>query len=130
MDHCIYFGTFTDPVVIAQPTDGFETSVVNGDATAVVRNVSTSSFEVQLYRGDSTGGSIAGDVGYIVVEKGNHTLPDGTQIQAGSVDISNMIHEVVTPVVFFTQLTFHLHLVLHQLLLQLQTLIVHKIGFL
>lgn len=81
-------GTFTDPIVIAQPIDGFETSALMEYATAVVRNVSSSSFEVQLYRGDSTGGSIAGDVGYIVVEKGNHTLPDGTQMQAGSVDIS------------------------------------------
>lgn len=81
--------TYINPVVIAQPIDGFETSTELEYATAVVTNVTSSSFDVQLYSGDTTKNSIAGDVGYIVVEAGYHTLSNGVHMQAGIVTVDS-----------------------------------------
>ncbi len=75
--------TYSYPIVVAIPREGFETSADHEVATAVIRNVTSSSFEVQIY--NETNGALAGNVSYIVVENGTHTLSNGMLLQAGKI---------------------------------------------
>jgi len=80
----VYFTwVFVDPVVIAKPLSA------NDDDPAVVRisNVDTEGFDIRLQEWDYLDGSHALEtVGYLVMERGSHVLPDGTQVEAGRVD--------------------------------------------
>ena len=74
---------FSDPVVVANPLnyDAAEPGVIR------IRNVSATGFEIRSQAWDYLGGSsIAGKVSYLVMERGSHTLEDGTQVEAGRID--------------------------------------------
>lgn len=75
-----FTSTYTTPIVIANPREGFETSADSEVATAVIANVTSTGFDVQLYI-EST--SIAGNVSYMVVENGSWLLDNGMVLQAG-----------------------------------------------
>ncbi|NOY46554.1 MAG: hypothetical protein GXP50_14055, partial [Deltaproteobacteria bacterium] len=74
--------TFTDPVVVAKPL-----SLNDGaPATVRVRNVTSTGFEIRVQEYVYQDGTHGGEtVSYLVVERGRHTLPDGTEIEAGTV---------------------------------------------
>ncbi|RJP92374.1 MAG: hypothetical protein C4518_06890 [Desulfobacteraceae bacterium] len=73
--------TFVNPIVVANPLGS------NDPAPAVVRvrNVTAEGFEMRVQEWDYQDG-IHGleSVSYIVMEAGNHTLPDGTMVEAGN----------------------------------------------
>ena len=79
--------TYTVPIVVASPREGYETSADLEVSTAVVTNVTSTSFRVQLY--NETNGALAGNVSYIVVENGTHILSNGMLLQAGRVENVN-----------------------------------------
>ena len=72
--------TYTDPILVAKSAS------LNDEAPAVVRvrNVTSSGFELRIQEWDYLDG-IHGEeqVSYIVMERGSHTLADGTRIEAG-----------------------------------------------
>lgn len=73
--------SYTQPVVIASVQEGWD----NRDedellSRPVVRNVTSNSFEVSVL--DHEGDNMTTDVGYIVMEKGHHTI-EGTEVEAG-----------------------------------------------
>ena len=73
--------TYVDPVVFVLPTD-------EGADPASVRvfNVTSSSFDVAVVEPPGSDGANPGmTVDYLVVEKGTHTLPDSTRLEAGVV---------------------------------------------
>jgi len=76
------------PVVVVSPsTDG------SGPASVRIRNVTTTGFElVQVEPGGANGLHEAMTVWYLAVEPGQHELPDGTKIEAGTALISNVQH--------------------------------------
>lgn len=72
--------TYLDPVVIVSPV-GF---AGNEPSTVRVRNVTGSSFEVQVDEWDYLNGwHPLETLSYLVVESGRHTLEDGTALEAG-----------------------------------------------
>jgi len=74
---------FSDPVVVAKPLSS------NEDEPAVVRigNVDATGFEIRIQEWDYLDGTHAEEtVGYMVMERGAHTLPDGTMVEAGTFD--------------------------------------------
>ncbi len=74
---------FNDPVVVANPLnfDAADPGVIR------IRNVSATGFEIRSQAWDYLGGSsIAGKVGYLAMERGSHTLDDGTQVEAGQIN--------------------------------------------
>ena len=79
-------GTYTSPIVVASPVEGYGTSADSEVATAIVTNITSSSFRVQLRIESST---IAGNVSYIVVGNGTHVLSNGMLLQAGRVENVN-----------------------------------------
>ena len=85
--------TYTNPIVVVYPVEGNETpggAPISGDhevSQAVVTNVTSTSFQVQLY--NETNGALAGNVSYIVVENGTHILSNGMLLQAGKVSTSS-----------------------------------------
>ncbi|MCH2229774.1 MAG: T9SS type A sorting domain-containing protein [Crocinitomicaceae bacterium] len=79
--------TFADPVVIALPP------TINGahQSTINIFNVTTGGFDLNIQEADNMDGSHTTEtVHYIVVEKGNHTFPDGTNIQAGTISSASL----------------------------------------
>jgi PKD repeat protein len=74
---------FTDPIVIARPIGS------NGSDPAVVRidSVDNEGFSVRIQEWEYLDDSHATEtVGYLVVERGVHQLPDGHWIEAGSIE--------------------------------------------
>ena len=73
---------FADPVVVAKPL-----SLNDGaPATVRIRNVTSTGFEIRVQEYVYQDGTHGGEtVSYLVVERGRHTLPDGTEIEAGTV---------------------------------------------
>jgi hypothetical protein len=72
--------SFADPIVVANP------SSINGSDPAVIRirNVDSSGFEIRIQEWDYLDGNHTIEmVGYLVIERGSHTLADGTQLEAG-----------------------------------------------
>ncbi|MBN1843354.1 MAG: fibronectin type III domain-containing protein, partial [Deltaproteobacteria bacterium] len=71
--------TFQDPVVVAKSL-----SCNEGDPAVVrIRNADATGFEIRVQEWDYLGGIHAEEtVGYIVMERGTHTLPDGTMVEA------------------------------------------------
>ncbi|MEO1437026.1 MAG: hypothetical protein AAFV80_15910, partial [Bacteroidota bacterium] len=74
-------GSYANPIVVME-------SISNNDSeptTVRVRNIGTNSFEFQIdnwdYLADQSHGTET--LGYLVMEAGNHILPDGTKIEAG-----------------------------------------------
>jgi len=78
--------TFSDPVVVAKPLS------CNEDEPAVVRigNVDATGFEIRVQEWDYLDGIHTEEtVGYMVMERGAYTLPDGTMVEAGRFDTDN-----------------------------------------
>lgn len=72
---------FIDPVVVVKPLS------LNGSHPAVVRlrNVRSTGFEIRVQEWDYLNGSHPREtIGYLVMERGHYTLPDGTQVEADS----------------------------------------------
>ncbi len=73
-------GNYTAPVVIAQPPSYAGTQA----ATVRVRNVTSTSFQMQIDEWDYLDGAHSTETtSYLVVEKGLHVLDDGTILVAG-----------------------------------------------
>jgi len=78
--HVQFDQTFSNPVVVANllSFDGTDPSVIR------LRNVSPTGFDIRVQEWDYLDGEHAVEkIGYIVIEKGTHVLPDGTRINAG-----------------------------------------------
>ncbi len=79
----VYFHrNYTSPVIVARPL-----SFNESDPVAVrIRNVTSSNFEIKLQEpSNEDQAHIAETVGYIVVEEGSYTLPDGKRLIAGKI---------------------------------------------
>ncbi len=103
--------TFINPVVVAGPLsyNGSHPSIIR------VRNISPTGFEIRLQEWEYLDGSHSLEkVSYLAMEKGRHTLEDGTQIEAGVFQASGEQEKTVQftsgfteePVVITTLLTF------------------------
>lgn len=97
-------GTFKNPVVIAGPPTSNDLK-----AGAVrIRNVNSNSFEIRMENWDYlTDAHRPESVGYMVVEAGQHELPDGTTLVAGNTHLNHRMRQVKlgsgfdqTPIVF------------------------------
>ncbi|MEL6529985.1 MAG: H-type lectin domain-containing protein, partial [Pseudomonadota bacterium] len=76
----------TPPIVVAIPS-----SVGNNSASIRITNVTTTGFDELILEPDNWDGRhLAMDTYYIAVEPGRHVLPDGTVIEAGFTDLSNV----------------------------------------
>ena len=78
----VSFGSaFTSPIVVVNPP-----SYANSEPCVVrIRNVNQSGFDIRLYEWNYLDGvHPAETVNYLVLEKGRTTLPDGSQVEAGS----------------------------------------------
>ncbi len=76
---------FVNPVVIAGPLS------INDSSPSVIRlrNITSTGFEIRLQEWNYLNGSHALETAsYLVMEKGTHTLEDGTQIEAGNLSTS------------------------------------------
>ena len=72
--------SFDDPIVIANPIS------IDGSDPAVIRiqNIHSDGFDIRIQEWEYLNGSHTNEtVSYLVMEKGNFTLADGTQIEAG-----------------------------------------------
>lgn len=79
--HVTLTNTFENPIVIAGPPSA------NDVAPGVIRlrNVTATGFDIKFAEWDYLDGVHASEaVSYIVMEKGHHTLPNGSQVEAGS----------------------------------------------
>ncbi|MEM7478096.1 MAG: Ig-like domain-containing protein [Planctomycetota bacterium] len=78
--------SFDNPVVVAggATRDGGHQGVVR------VRNVTSDSFQIRFQEWDYRDGNhTTENIGYLVVEAGSYSLPDGTQLAAGTVNLTN-----------------------------------------
>ena len=89
--------TYTNPVVVMGPP-----SFGGADPVTIrVKNVTASGFEFQLDEWDYLDGSHGFEtIGYLVMEAGDHTLDDGTRIQAGKVGVTHDFVAVSFPSAF------------------------------
>jgi hypothetical protein len=72
--------TFSSPIVIAGPP-----TVKGQPCVARIRNITSTGFEIRLTEWEYLDGIHSKEtVGYVVIEKGSYTLPDGSTIEAGS----------------------------------------------
>ena len=92
-------GTFTNPVVSAQPS----TFVSNEPVRVRVSNIRSTSFDIEVVEPSDFNGRHPGEtIHFIVVEAGDWRLSDGTRISAGTVSVSAVRtnSEAFTDVVF------------------------------
>lgn len=77
--------SFTDPIVVVKPPTG-----AGGDpATVRIDDVQSEGFWVRIQEWAYLDGShMTERVGYIVVERGHHPLPDGSWLEAGRLEVS------------------------------------------
>lgn len=76
----------TPPIVIAIPS-----SAGNNSASIRITNVTTTGFDELILEPDNWDGRhLAMDTYYIAVEPGRHVLPDGTVIEAGFINLTNV----------------------------------------
>jgi hypothetical protein len=67
---------------------GVVTDSSGGTGVAVVKNVGTDHFEVQLQELNETGGDVSAErVSYLVLQAGTYVMPDGSHWEVGSFDI-------------------------------------------
>jgi len=79
--HIEIIGEFVDPVVIAGPLS------YNGNDPAItrIRNVGPQGFDIRIQEWDYLDGTHGDEmIHYLVMEKGNYTLANGLQVEAGS----------------------------------------------
>jgi hypothetical protein len=83
---------FVDPIVVARPPSNHELA----PALVRIRHVTPSGFEIRLQEWDYLDGVHGQEtVGYLVVERGRHTLGGNGHIEAGST-VTNQTTNVVT----------------------------------
>lgn len=85
--------SFNNPVVVAggSTRDGGHQGVVR------VRNVTSNSFEIRFQEWDYRDGNhTTENIGYLVVEAGEHTLTDGTKLVAGTTTLTNESFQTVS----------------------------------
>ena len=71
---------FADPIVVA----GIVTTNDSAPAVVRIRNLDASGFDVRIQEWDYLDGVHALEtVGYLILERGNYLLPDGTRVEAG-----------------------------------------------
>jgi len=88
---------YTNPVLVMGPPSFGGSEPV----TIRVRNVTASGFEFQLDEWNYLDGSHGFEtIGYLVFEAGDHTLDDGTRIQAGTVSVDHNFGSVSFPSAF------------------------------
>ncbi len=78
--------SFENPVVVAggSTRDGFHQGVVR------IQNVTSDSFQIRFQEWDYRDGfHTTENIGYLVVEAGEHTLTDGTKLVAGTTTLTN-----------------------------------------
>jgi hypothetical protein len=78
---------FEDPVVVAKPLshDGGDPAVVR------LRNVNASGFEIRIQEWEYLDGwHTLETVSYLAIERGSHTLADGTRLEAGRFDTNRV----------------------------------------
>jgi hypothetical protein len=83
---------FLAPVVVATPLsqNGAEPAMLR------IRNVTSTGFDIRLQEWDYQDGSHATEtVNYLAMERGHHTLSDGTQVEAWTFDTSRTRFETV-----------------------------------
>ncbi|MBE0617222.1 MAG: Ig-like domain-containing protein, partial [Proteobacteria bacterium] len=90
IDHnwtAVSFGrTFTEPVVVAKPLNNSDSAY----ATVRIRNVTPTGFEIRVQEWDYLDGTHGSEtLTYLAVERGHHVLPDGTEVEAGTVIATN-----------------------------------------
>lgn len=86
----LFENPFTNPVVIAGPT------TVNEDepVTVRIRNIDGKGFEIRLQEWDYQNRTHAPEtVNYMVMEKGVHTLANGTKVEAGTITASTSLKQ-------------------------------------
>jgi hypothetical protein len=82
---------FQDPVVIAGPPSLADSS----PCVVRLRNISPTGFDIKISEWDYLDDSHANEsISYIVMEKGHFTLPDGTQVEAGTFEGSTSFKQV------------------------------------
>lgn len=82
---------FIDPVVIAGTLGGIDYDLPG--ATVRIRAIDADSFQIRAQAWDYLGQpEISGKLSYLVVERGRHTLADGTEFEAGWVDDAAQAH--------------------------------------
>lgn len=100
-------GSYENPVVIAKPLE-FRTSDTD-PAYSRIRNVETASFEIRVDEWPNQDGAHGEvNVTYLVFEEGTHDLTNGSQVDVGTVTLSDNTYQTVaynqsfasTPVVF------------------------------
>ena len=107
--------TFVDPIVVAKPASWND----RDPGVVRLRNITSTSFQIRFQEWNYLDGQHADEtVSYLVIERGHWLLPDGGEIEAGSLDMNNNSGTdpfvivsfdtpfVVTPVVFSTVGTF------------------------
>ena len=73
---------FSDPVVVASSMSSNDSD----PAVVRIRNVDNQGFEIRLQEWEDQDGVHGFEtVGFLIVENGSHTLPDGTRIEAGRI---------------------------------------------
>lgn len=78
--------SFTDPVVVAKPMsyNGGHSSVVR------IRNVTTTSFEIRVQEWDYLDGwHTSEQVSWLAMERGHFTLPNGAEVEAGTISTNS-----------------------------------------
>lgn len=89
--------SFNDPVVVAKPLS------FNGAQPAVVRirNVTPTSFDIRVQEWNYLDGfHVIEQVSWLAMERGHWTLPDGTEVEAGTIDTNSCGTGSFAPVSF------------------------------
>ena len=83
--------TYDDPVFIVEAISGDSAGgSSNRPAVAIITATSTNSLSVRIARPDNEVGTHGPEtVGYVVMERGAHTLPDGRRVDAGTIDTTH-----------------------------------------
>lgn len=83
--------TYTNPVVIAEAVTGDSAGgSTNRPAAAIITATTSTSFDVRIQEPDNEADDHGSEVvSYIVMERGAHTLPDGTRVDVGTNTISD-----------------------------------------
>ncbi len=83
--------SFQNPIVIAGPPS----SVDSSPCVVRLRNISPTGFDIKLSEWEYLDESHAYEsISYLIMEKGHFTLPDGTQVEAGTFDGSTSFKQV------------------------------------
>ena len=83
--------SFQNPVVIAGPPN----SADSAPCVIRLRNISPTGFDIKLTEWDYLDDSHSNEtISYIIMEKGHFTLPDGTQVEAGTFEGSTSFKQI------------------------------------